>query len=196
MTEPTDTREKIIKAALRLFGENGYSATSTRAIASEAGINEVTLFRHFGSKQNLFEACIASFNEAGFASTFTDHLTGDYAADIRMMARMTYRETIASYDALRMLICDMSQVPEMREIALQGARGNLERIAAYFRQQIQAGVVRDDLSPYALAHTLDSLFSSSLLVQHMFKASLTPQLAEDDLIDQMAAIFVQGTLKK
>jgi AcrR family transcriptional regulator len=43
-------------AASGSFVKNGYAGTSTRAIASEAGVSETLLFRHFGTKSGLFEA--------------------------------------------------------------------------------------------------------------------------------------------
>lgn len=53
-----DTGRAIIDAARKLFGEKGYKGVTTREIARIAGINEVTLFRHFGTKENLFDAVL------------------------------------------------------------------------------------------------------------------------------------------
>lgn len=53
-----DRREQIIKAALDVFIEKGYAATTTAEIAKSAGISEVTLFRNFTSKRDLFFAGI------------------------------------------------------------------------------------------------------------------------------------------
>lgn len=50
-----ETSEKIMKVALKLFSEQGYYQTTTKQIAEEAGVNELTIFRHFGSKSNLFQ---------------------------------------------------------------------------------------------------------------------------------------------
>lgn len=49
------TRNKIMNVALSLFSEQGYYSTTTSQIANEAGVNEVTIFRHFKSKENLFQ---------------------------------------------------------------------------------------------------------------------------------------------
>ena len=51
-----ETSKKIMKVALKLFSEQGYYPTTTKQIAEEAGVNELTIFRHFGSKSNLFQA--------------------------------------------------------------------------------------------------------------------------------------------
>ncbi|MCH4886018.1 TetR/AcrR family transcriptional regulator [Acidaminobacter sp. JC074] len=55
MARKTETRNKIMKVALKLFSEQGYYATPTKLIAQEAGVNELTLFRHFGTKEKLFQ---------------------------------------------------------------------------------------------------------------------------------------------
>ena len=52
------TEEKIIDAARKLFTQNGFSATKTRDIAEEAGINLALLNYYFRSKQNLFQIII------------------------------------------------------------------------------------------------------------------------------------------
>jgi AcrR family transcriptional regulator len=51
-------REQLLDAAARLYAEAGYRGATTRRIAVEAGVNEITLFRHFGSKDALIRAAI------------------------------------------------------------------------------------------------------------------------------------------
>lgn len=48
-------RAQIIDSAMKLFVENGYTSTTTASIAEAADISEVTLFRHFSSKEELFK---------------------------------------------------------------------------------------------------------------------------------------------
>lgn len=50
------THETLIEAALDLFLERGYDATGTAQIAERAGVSEMTLFRHFPSKETLLVA--------------------------------------------------------------------------------------------------------------------------------------------
>lgn len=54
------TKEKIVDAAFGLFSQKGYLGTTTKKIALHAGVSEVTLFRHFGSKESIFEEVIQS----------------------------------------------------------------------------------------------------------------------------------------
>ncbi|MFL6151367.1 MAG: TetR/AcrR family transcriptional regulator [Ornithinibacter sp.] len=47
------TRQALLESALALFAEQGYDATTTAAIARRAGVSEMTLFRHFATKDAL-----------------------------------------------------------------------------------------------------------------------------------------------
>jgi len=53
------TREKLLAAALDVYARGGSRAATTRRIAAQAGVNEVTLFRLFQSKDQLLEAALA-----------------------------------------------------------------------------------------------------------------------------------------
>ena len=54
-----DVRDKILLAAVTVFAEVGFRGATTRRIAQEAGVNEITLFRHFGSKDRLLHEAIS-----------------------------------------------------------------------------------------------------------------------------------------
>ncbi len=49
----THTRERILRAALALFGERGIAATSLHEVAERAGVTRVTVYRHFTDKEQL-----------------------------------------------------------------------------------------------------------------------------------------------
>jgi AcrR family transcriptional regulator len=51
-------RDQLLDAAARLYAEAGYRGATTRRIAVQAGVNEITLFRHFGSKDALIREAI------------------------------------------------------------------------------------------------------------------------------------------
>jgi AcrR family transcriptional regulator len=53
-----ERREQILEAAQRVFIRSGLSGSRTRELAQEAGVNEATLFAHFKSKEELFDAAV------------------------------------------------------------------------------------------------------------------------------------------
>jgi AcrR family transcriptional regulator len=188
-----DTRQRIISAATQLFGEVGYSQAATRRIAQAAGVNEVTLFRHFGSKKNLLVACIEAHNAAGFSATFEKELTGDYSEDIYRMAVGLNLDTLANMEILRLLICDARNLPDLREALLAGGRANMARLRDYFQTKIDSGVIRQGLPAEAMASAFNSLFSSDLLFENLFQGSLLPEVSDEELVRPLVDLFVRGT---
>ncbi len=74
-------RQKLVDAAFQLFSTQGVGTTTTRQVADLAGVNEVTLFRQFGSKHGLLaavmtEAEVLSGSAQGFASLFDREALG------------------------------------------------------------------------------------------------------------------------
>ncbi len=57
-------RDQLLDAAVRIYSEVGYRGATTRRIATAAGVNEITLFRQFGSKEALMREAIARSRES------------------------------------------------------------------------------------------------------------------------------------
>jgi AcrR family transcriptional regulator len=55
-----ERREQILETAVRLFSQNGFNGTTTKEIAAAAGVSEAMVFRHFSSKDALYEAILDS----------------------------------------------------------------------------------------------------------------------------------------
>jgi len=53
-----ERRAALVEAALRVFSEGSYAGATTAHIAREAGVSEPILYRHFGSKRELYFACL------------------------------------------------------------------------------------------------------------------------------------------
>src|SRR3954463_4818279 len=69
------SRERILEAATRVYSKYGFRGATTRLIAAEAGVNEVTLFRTFGSKAQLLQAMLSSHTTATSVPVIAE--TGD-----------------------------------------------------------------------------------------------------------------------
>lgn len=52
-----ETRQRIITAAIKLFGEHGFAGASTRDIATAAGVNAPALQYYFENKEGVYQAC-------------------------------------------------------------------------------------------------------------------------------------------
>jgi AcrR family transcriptional regulator len=63
LTDAPRTRERILDAALTLFAEKGYEATSMREISQQLGITKAALYYHFDSKADIVRAMLADTEE-------------------------------------------------------------------------------------------------------------------------------------
>ena len=100
-----DTQQAILLAAKTLFITNGYKGTTTIQIAREAGISEMTLFRHFPAKQDIFLAVIQPFfafldnleikNQIDMRQTITDLLQNrlKFLMEERELVRLVMMES-------------------------------------------------------------------------------------------------------
>jgi AcrR family transcriptional regulator len=59
MATPLDTRDRILNAAEELFFQQGISVTGVDRVAATAGVAIVTLYKHFGSKDNLLREVLS-----------------------------------------------------------------------------------------------------------------------------------------
>ncbi|ASS67570.1 MULTISPECIES: TetR/AcrR family transcriptional regulator [unclassified Paenibacillus] len=88
MSAHPTTSEKILLAAITLMAEKGYDGTTTREIALAAGVNEVTLFRHFGTKEKLLEAAFSQFHYGNeMTKLFSEGLKGNLYEDLLTLSR-------------------------------------------------------------------------------------------------------------
>jgi TetR/AcrR family transcriptional regulator len=78
-------RERLMKSALRLFTQRGYSATTVRELVGEAGVTKPVLYYYFGSKEGLFlELMRTHFNH--IEAMFDTFREGEGDVRSRMMA--------------------------------------------------------------------------------------------------------------
>jgi AcrR family transcriptional regulator len=102
-------REQILDAATRAFARGGFANTGLDAIAAEAGITPVILYRHFASKAELYREVIQS------GHTRLREATGGYDfGDASIPALI--RAAAADPDAFRLLYRHATREPEFRDI--------------------------------------------------------------------------------
>ena len=95
----TARREQLINTALRLFAEHGFSGTTTRRIAAEAGVTEAVIFQHFSDKDALYAAILES--------RATDPWSEQWFAELELLA--------GGQDAARVLTCLFEGIVDLHE---------------------------------------------------------------------------------
>lgn len=93
--EATDGRRRILDVAARLFVDQGYAATTLRQIATAAGIKAGSVYYHYASKDELFDAVLARGIDV-MEAAFADAAEESFGADARTTLRHHVRAHLAS----------------------------------------------------------------------------------------------------
>jgi AcrR family transcriptional regulator len=193
--DSNDTRQRILQAAARVFAEEGYARATTRALAAAAGVNEVTLFRHFGSKQGLFSAIVEAYATPALNTAMAAQLTGDYRQDLVTMGDNVLHLLLARREAMLLMLCEADHFPEVRQVMAQNPRQLRRMLAGYLRQQIAQGRVRP-LHAEAAAQAFWGMFFAYTISLWLMDEPLDPELIDEEVVAQFVDIFVEGTLAR
>jgi len=164
-------RQLLLTAAARVFARDGLEGATTRAISREAGVNEVTLFRHFGTKEHLIEAVVGSaFGTAGPAAGPSAGAHG-LRGDLAQFARRYEDLLVANLPLIRTMIGEIHRHAVCQHQALSGIFWPM-RAALVERLGLarKAGEAKPGLDPEIAA----DLFAGSIFASVIRKA--TPRM--------------------
>jgi AcrR family transcriptional regulator len=190
-SEPSATRQRLLEAAQTEFGDKGIEAATTRGIAERAGCNEVTLFRHFESKQKLLAAVVQETAKEFLTLRDCEGcFSGDLCEDLGRYARV-YNAAMERCEGMaRALIGESRRRPTLAKELIGDVLEPFHRnIAAYLEQRKHDGAVRADLNTIAFAEVLTSTLMGGLLR----RSSGLSALDRDGWIRETVEIFVRGT---
>jgi AcrR family transcriptional regulator len=106
-----DAREQLLQAAIRVYGAAGTRGATTRRIAREAGVNEVTLFRQFGSKEALLRGAIQSIYDRDVLRPLPDE-PADPWRELTDWCRVHHEFLIRIRSMLRTSMAEFPEHPE------------------------------------------------------------------------------------
>lgn len=196
MTKPTlksNTRARIMQSATQLFAERGYAGTTTIAIAELAGVNELTLFRHFGSKENLVKAIVDEFGGLAIAEGLESKLSGDYVKDLTLIGNELVALLTERNHIVRMAICEAGNFPEIRQSIGENPRQIQSFLTKYFAKQMEEKHIRPD-RPEALAQVFLGMFFFRTVIQGFLLGSADLDLPSEEIVESYVRLFVKGTL--
>jgi AcrR family transcriptional regulator len=188
------TRRRILQAAGEAFRAQGYARATTRGIAAAAGVTEVTLFRHFPSKENLFQSVVEHFaNVPGMVTELEAQFSGNLYADLTLIGGALARIMIERAGSMLMMVCEASHFPEIREVGAGNPRRLRAMLARYLEEQIKAGRVRQ-CNPELAAQAFLGMFFSYAITGAAFGEKVSPETDIDEVTAQFVNLFLVGVL--
>ena len=160
-----EPRQRLIDAAIAVFGECGFRGATTRRIADAAGVNEVTLFRLFGSKSALLEEAV---RQSQHVTTRRPDGTlpespGDAVAELEVWAREHWRSMRERRSVIRKMMSEVEEHPEISGCLSEGWDRMRAGLLHYLEQLRDRGEIDRD-APIATAVTMltGTLFADAM----------------------------------
>jgi AcrR family transcriptional regulator len=157
-----DVREALLRAAIKVFAETGTRGATTRRIAQEADVNEVTLFRHFKSKDDLLRAAVQLFASQATTHTLPDH-PQDPRAELVQWCRGHHRELYKVRALIRRSMGEFDEHPDNCAQCMQASVRIANELVSYLGQLRALGLTSGDWDARAAAAMLmGAIFSDAL----------------------------------
>lgn len=139
------TKTALLEVTARLFTEHGWRGTTTRRIAEAAGVNEVTLFRHFGSKEVLLRTAIERFAAIGPATALPVEPTR-LREEISAWAKVIHAHVIQQGPMIRGCLAEFEEHPELAPVSCDGPMQAMEEMVRYLTRARAKGLIGESAS--------------------------------------------------
>jgi len=183
-----ETREKIFRAALQLFAERGFNATTIESITQLADVGKGTFFNYFENKESIL-------------LEFREKQLGKIKAGISKNTNSGLPPATQLYELALSLSKEMGNNPVLLQGLLTAAFSNdmlRQRMSESFfqgRQMLtgliaqwqQRGEVRTDLDAETIAHAFQRMVFGSMVI-----GSLSPDDRFEENLKKMMDVFLSG----
>lgn len=195
-----NAEQKILDAALKVFASEGYFGATTRRIAEEANVAEVTLFRKFQSKENLLKEVLIK-NRAEISeldNLFRIDKNVDIETDLCILGKNIVKDLKDKKKDSKhrmfmfMLFEEGRRRPEVGEILTSVFQMYITRLSEYFELQARNGKLRN-INPRSAALAFISYFVYTSLIRGVFEDSFLGN--SDEEVERFIDMFTNGVLK-
>jgi AcrR family transcriptional regulator len=184
-----NVRDQLLAAAVRVFAEVGYRGATTRRIALEAGVNEITLFRHFGSKDALIREAIARVGEHTARSSLPDEPRAPFQ-ELTDWARLHITDLRSRRSLIRTCMGEFEEHPGILPMESSAPSQAAKALARYLARLRERGIA---LQPF------DEGVASTMLMGVLFADAMgrdvMPDMFDNDpeaALQEYVRLFLRG----
>lgn len=155
-------RNEILAAAAEVFAQHGFRGSTTRRIAEAAGVNEITIFRQFGSKEALIsEAMKHMTDSAGLASL--PEIPSDPERELTEWSESFIKHLRLRSSIIRKTMSEIEERPEMSECASSVPIEASNELCKYLVALKRQGRTSEKFDPItAAAMLMGAIFSDAM----------------------------------
>jgi AcrR family transcriptional regulator len=184
-----DTRFRILAATRELYAKKGSRGTTTREVADRAGVNEATLFRHFGTKLQLISAMLDYYSSASNFAEIVEHAQTLPTIEERLcaLAHAAVEALTRKQDLIKISMAEELTNPEGHMCAWRAPTAARKKLTQFFEDTVAAGILQGD--PEWLARIFMSMYFSLVMARGIWEDEVqAPERAVSTMVD----IFLNG----
>jgi len=195
-----EKEEKILQAAIKVFSEKGFSASTTSEIAKNAGIAEGTIFRYFKTKKDILRGILIRILNIlsskvvmeGVESIFKE--SGD--KDLRTILKELIYDRLKLVDTFfpmaRIVITEALFHDDVREVIYQNVVVKaLETFTLFHSKMLERGMLRNDIEPLDMLRSILGNLAALIAQKKLFGDKFTTDNLDKE-IDKMLDILLYG----
>lgn len=181
------TKQAIVEAAIKIFGEKGFNGTTTREISQAAGIAEGTVFRHFPNKTSILHFIVDYYvpllGVESLEQAVNDCRDMDKQTALRHIIQNRFDTIVGGKDLMRIILTEMQYDSALRTTYIEKVYKPILRImSGFFRTRMENGEFRDT-NPEMVSYMLISIIIFSIGNQYYFNNGDESPFNVDDLTD-------------
>ena len=184
-----NTEEKIINATFKILQKEGIRKATTKRIANEAGVNEVTIFRKFENKKNLIET-----TKEHYMNVLLDKLENNFDFDedegIEEYLKISFFGVLnlseEDFSILKVAMEEVRGDDEKKPLISEITDLILNKLEEFFKLQADKGLIKQ-VNTKSLAVMCFSILFQSVILWKVYNINLgfETNYYADDLLDMM-----------
>lgn len=185
------SKERLMMTAIDLMSKKGYKSVTTMEIATTAGLSEKTLFRQFGTKQNLLESAFDQYYYSEeMTRIYNEKLVWDLHTDLLLISR-TYHEIMNRNRKLFLIgFKEEEHLPGLRDRTIKHPRQLLEIITEYFSIMYDKGkLVQTNFEHQAFSFMA---LNYGVFINNLDEDAPFPSLTLDNIITESVWTFTRA----
>lgn len=189
MKEFSNTDEKIINATFGILQREGFAKATTKKIAAEAGVNEVTIFRNFQNKNKLVETTKNYYLQL-LINKLEEIFEFEEDDEIEEYLKISYFGILSlsdeDFSIIRVAMEEVRENPEKELLISEITDVILNKLEEFFKLKIEKGIIRK-VNPKSLAIMCFGMLFQSVILWKIYNKNLDfeTNYYADDLINIM-----------
>jgi AcrR family transcriptional regulator len=190
-----DTRLRIVEAAAGRFAEFGFRAATMKQIATAAEVNDVTVYRYFPKKQQLYWAAIEwKVRTSSFNQVLVNGLAhpGRPRDMLEQLGESFLGVLLTDHSLGRLIYFAVLELPEEKKRLYEGhVKPLLDKLTAQISVWVKSGEIRT-VDPHSAALAIVGMLWSPYNLQELFGMEFSNQESVKQLAGEFAELCLRG----